>query len=296
MSHSFGKRHRRSQRNRELRHAHTDGESDDADEARTPEERALRTAHANAERKTELAGDALWFLGVTVALLIFVLPVGVVVMLVWGFKLAKAGYELELEPKLRKRFIDQEAEKLVHASLSRQLRDLEGVHAKSLELLFIERARREGDPWSGHMAMPGGRVDPGDSSAQAAAARETWEEVGLSLDGAEFLGRLDDIQGLPATARQLTVSAYVFHIETSPPLLLNHEVREAFWFPVASLMDPELHVDHPAQRGSRTHFPGILVGEPGRHVVWGLTYRFLEHFFEIVERPLPERWRFDEAP
>jgi 8-oxo-dGTP pyrophosphatase MutT (NUDIX family) len=168
--------------------------------------------------------------------------------------------------------------------------------AKSLELLFIERASREGDPWSGHMAMPGGRVDPGDSSAQAAAARETWEEVGLSLDGAEFLGRLDDIQGLPATARQLTVSAYVFHIETSPPLLLNHEVREAFWFPVASLMDPELHVDHPAQRGSRTHFPGILVGEPGRHVVWGLTYRFLEHFFEIVERPLPERWRFDEAP
>jgi signal transduction histidine kinase len=146
MSHSFRKRHRRSQRGRELRHAHTDGESDDADEARTPEERALRAAHANAERKTELAGDALWFLGVTAALLIFVPPVGVIVMLVWGFKLAKAGYELELEPKLRKRFIDQEAEKLVHASLSRQRRDLEGVHAKSLEQLSASIAHEIRNP------------------------------------------------------------------------------------------------------------------------------------------------------
>ena len=82
----------------------------------------------------------------TAALLIFVPPVGVVVMLVWGFKLAKAGYELELEPKLRKRFIDQEAEKLVHASLSRQRRDLEGVHAKSLEQLSASIAHEIRNP------------------------------------------------------------------------------------------------------------------------------------------------------
>jgi hypothetical protein len=33
------------------------------------------------------------------------------------------------------------------------------------------------------------------------------------------------------------------------------------------------------------------VGGPERHVVWGLTYRFLEIFFEIVGEPLPNRWR-----
>jgi signal transduction histidine kinase len=140
MSHSFGKRHRRLQSDRELRHADADAEQ------RTPEERALRAAHAAAERKTELVGDALWFLGVTVALLIFVPPIGVVVMLVWGYKLAKEAYELELEPKLRKRFIDQEAEKLVHASLARQRRDLEGVHAKSLEQLSASIAHEIRNP------------------------------------------------------------------------------------------------------------------------------------------------------
>jgi len=149
MSHSSGKRHRRrdrrSQRGCQLRHA--DAESDTADdEERTPEERALIAAHATAERKTELAGDALWFLGVTMALLFFVPPVGVIVMLVWGFKLAKAAYELELEPKLRKRFIEQEADKLVHASLSRQRRDLEGAHAKTLEQLSASIAHEIRNP------------------------------------------------------------------------------------------------------------------------------------------------------
>ena len=138
MSHSFGKpRHRherRPRRGRELRHAHAESDADE-DAELTPEERALRAAHAKAERKTQLAGDALWFLGVTVALFVFVPPIGVIVMLVWGLKLAKEAYELELEPQLRKRFIDQEAEKLVHASLSQQRRDLEGAHAKSLEQL-----------------------------------------------------------------------------------------------------------------------------------------------------------------
>ena len=70
----------------------------------------------------------------------------------------------------------------------------------------------------------------------------------------------------------------------------NHEVREAFWFPVSSLLDPARFVEHPVVRTRRTGFPGILVGEPDRHVVWGLTYRFLEIFFRVVGRPLPDRW------
>jgi signal transduction histidine kinase len=145
MSRSARKRRHRSRHGRDSRDADTDADIAD-DEARTPEERALLEVHANAERKTELAGDALWFLGVTTALLIFMPPIGVVVMLVWGFKLAKAAYEFELEPKLRKRFVEQEAEKLVHASLSRQRRDLEGVHAKSLEQLSASIAHEIRNP------------------------------------------------------------------------------------------------------------------------------------------------------
>ena len=49
------------------------------------------------------------------------------------------------------------------------------------EILLIRRADREGDPWSGHIAFPGGRVDPTDISTQATAERETLEEIGLDL-------------------------------------------------------------------------------------------------------------------
>jgi len=161
--------------------------------------------------------------------------------------------------------------------------------ADSLDLLLIERAKRAGDPWSGHMAFPGGRVEAVDANARAAAERETLEEVGLSLARSEFLGRLDDLPGRPAPPTDFAVSAFVFYAHEPGSLALNHEVRDAFWFPLESLSDRSRHVDHPVAVGSARCLPGILVGEPGRHVVWGLTYHFLDRFLKILGRPLPDR-------
>ncbi len=159
------------------------------------------------------------------------------------------------------------------------------------ELLFIERARREGDPWSGHMAFPGGRIEPDDESTRRAAERETREEVGLAREAGERLGRLDDLQGHHvAGVPGLVISAFVYHVAKPVELVPNHEVSEAFWFPVSSLLEDERHVEHASAQVAGVRFPGIQVGEPGRHVVWGLTYRFLEEFLRIVGRPLPDRW------
>ena len=161
------------------------------------------------------------------------------------------------------------------------------------ELLLIERAKHPEDPWSGHMAFPGGRVDPGDPHAQAAAERETLEEVGLSLAGAEVLGRLDDLEGRHAgRPLSLVISAHVYHCPAPGELALNHEVASALWVPVVRLVDPAYHVEYPTPIGG---YPGILVGEPDRHVVWGLTYRFLEIFLDVLGRPLPERWVRDRG-
>jgi len=158
------------------------------------------------------------------------------------------------------------------------------------ELLFIERAERDGDPWSGHMAFPGGRVEPGDRSARRAAERETFEEVGLSLVGAEALGRLDDMRGRDAAGPSaLVISGFVYHVPAPPPLVLSDEVEQAFWFPLALLHDPRRHVDYRVGPAKECRFPGILVGDPERHVVWGLTYRFLEVLLAALGRPLPER-------
>ena len=173
------------------------------------------------------------------------------------------------------------------AAVAVVLRDTRGEP----EVLFIERARHEGDPWSGHMAFPGGRVDPGDPDARSAAERETLEEVGVRLDEAERLGRLDDMEGQRAAGvSSLVISAFVYHVSKPGELVPNHEVQEAFWFPLAALLDPERHVEYPMRRDDGRAFPGILVGAPDRHVVWGLTYRFLEIFFEALGRPLPDRW------
>jgi 8-oxo-dGTP pyrophosphatase MutT (NUDIX family) len=158
--------------------------------------------------------------------------------------------------------------------------------AEGPSVLFIERASREGDPWSGHMAFPGGRVDPEDGNPKQAAERETLEEVGLELRGAEWIGRLDDRQGNPRLKHALLISAFVYVIPEAAPLTLNHEVREAFWFPLGALHEPQRHI---AYRAHALDFPGILVGEPQRHVVWGMTYSFLESFFCTVGRPLPHR-------
>lgn len=159
------------------------------------------------------------------------------------------------------------------------------------ELLFIERAERQGDPWSGHMAFPGGGRGPDDPDVQRAAERETFEEVGLSLEPARTLGRLDDLEGRHSgRPLPLVISAFVYAAEHPGPLVLNHEVSTALWFPVAGLLDPARHTEYVYELPSGTlRFPGIRVGDPDRHIVWGLTYRFLESFLRLVGQPLPDR-------
>lgn len=157
------------------------------------------------------------------------------------------------------------------------------------EVLFIERARRRGDPWSGHMAFPGGKREPGDPHVRAAAERETLEEVEISLERAECLGRLDDLQGRGGGPSGLVISGYVYGLAHAAEPRPNYEVEESFWFPLWDLLDPSLHVRQPfpSRGGGRVEYPGVIVGKPERHVVWGLTYRFLQVFFGALGEPFP---------
>ncbi len=145
------------------------------------------------------------------------------------------------------------------------------------DLLFIERAHRDGDPWSGDLGFPGGKVEALDVSPRRAAERETLEEVGLELPEETFLGRLDDLQGahLP-----IVVSCFVYALEKSPPLSTGEdEVVDAFWIPLPLLADPDRH------RAATVRFrdeiltrPAIDLLGPGRPVLWGITYRLVGDF------------------
>lgn len=158
------------------------------------------------------------------------------------------------------------------------------------EILFIERAQRAGDPWSGHMAFPGGRMEAQDETPLETAMRETEEEVGLSLARADYLGPLADLQGSPRFRQnRLVVSAHIFHAREPGPIALDPmEVESAIWFPVAEVIAPDRGVAYRTSEAQGLTFPGILVGDPDRHVVWGLTYRFLEIFMKTIGAPLPD--------
>jgi 8-oxo-dGTP pyrophosphatase MutT (NUDIX family) len=53
-------------------------------------------------------------------------------------------------------------------------------------VLLMKRTERTGDPWSGHVSLPGGRHDPRDPDLLATAIRETREELGIDLAGARL--------------------------------------------------------------------------------------------------------------
>ena len=158
----------------------------------------------------------------------------------------------------------------------------------SVEVLLIERAEREGDPWSGHMAFPGGRMEPGDDSTRSAAQRETFEEVGVDLTDAEYLGQLDDIIGNPSSRPTLVVAAHAFYLASDQGFTIDlEEVQTAFWFPLAEMLEESRSVDYTVAERPEMRFPGILVGVPDRHVVWGMTYRFLENLLRVLGHSIP---------
>lgn len=153
------------------------------------------------------------------------------------------------------------------------------------EVLFIERTQHDQDPWSGHLGFPGGRVDTPDAGPRQAAVRETLEEVGLDLAGAEFLGRLDD---LPAAHLPVVVSCFVFGVRHRPVLTLNEaEVADAFWFPLEDLLDPSLRREMPFRfQGQEATYPAVQILGAGRPWLWGITYRLVSRFLEVMGRPL----------
>lgn len=154
------------------------------------------------------------------------------------------------------------------------------------ELLYILRSRQAGDPWSGQVAFPGGRAEPGDATLVDTAARETFEELGLDLvgdPGCRLLGPLDEIQArtrgrvLPLVIRP---HAFVLGGGASRELRRNVEVASAFWVPLPWLTDPARATEHEARSGDlRWRLPAIDLG-PGL-VLWGLTHRMT---LDLLER------------
>lgn len=166
-----------------------------------------------------------------------------------------------------------------HAAVSMILRD----NGATPDLLFILRAPHQNDPWSGDIGFPGGRLNPSEDDPRQAAERETIEELDLDLGQAEHLGRLDDLYG--ATLPVL-VSCYVYAFDHTPQMTPNYEIADTFWFPLEELLNPQRH--HQARlvyRGQELTPPAVDLLGPGQTVLWGITYRLINSFFQLTGLP-----------
>jgi 8-oxo-dGTP pyrophosphatase MutT (NUDIX family) len=152
------------------------------------------------------------------------------------------------------------------------------------ELLFIKRAEYPGDPWSGQIAFPGGREEPGDSSLADTATRETREETGIDLarDGT-FIGTLDDLRPRVTRLPDVIVRPFVVLLDHYEPLILSHEVALAFWIPLSALKQSE------SWRETQILARGIQINTRAFHhegnIIWGMTERVLGQLLELLAGP-----------
>jgi len=152
------------------------------------------------------------------------------------------------------------------------------------ELLMIKRAEAEGDPWSGHIACPGGRMEPDDRDLAVTAVRETREETGVDVarDG-RLLGHLDDLYPRTPALPPIVIRPYVALVRADVEIVPSHEVAAAFWVPLTAL----------AERGSwgtgivtvRGVERRVAVFQHGDYTVWGLTERALRQLLTFMGEP-----------
>ena len=167
------------------------------------------------------------------------------------------------------------------------------VREGELHILMIKRAEREGDPWSGHMAFPGGRMDSIDANGYAVAVRETEEEVGLNLGEEDLcIGRLSDLHANPYRGPLgMAVSPFVFRLDREVTFTPNHEVAEVVWVPLEFLLNRENQSEMTWRyRGAKIPMPCYWYQG---YCIWGLSLMMLGELLDLVEggKSRQSRWR-----
>ena len=138
-------------------------------------------------------------------------------------------------------------------------------------ILLMKRAERSGDPWSGHISLPGGGYSPGDDTLLATAIRETHEELTIELAGARLLGNLTPLAPRSAGPTLIEITPFVFVTEAALEPVCGPEALSAFWLPVELAMSGALDGTHVYPSSAMT-FPSWNYDG---HVIWGLTWRIL---------------------
>ncbi len=165
-----------------------------------------------------------------------------------------------------------------YAAVAAVLRDTEA----GAEVLLIRRTESPTDPWSGQMAMPGGKQDAADLTLHHTAVRETFEEVGVDLRTAVTLGRLDDTQAMARGRRtDLVIAPFVFAVTGAVSASPSAEVQEAVWVPLRVLAAPETYGTYAYELPGGTQVQLPCWRWQG-YIIWGLTHHMLRHLLIVA--------------
>lgn len=191
--------------------------------------------------------------------------------------------DLELSALRKHQPVVKTEETLLRASVAIVLRE----NKDDTEILMMQRAKHDGDPWSGQMSFPGGKIDPQDDSSKAAAIRETFEEVGLALEQDDYIGQLDDILGFKVNGvHAVHITPYIFKPENEINLSINHEVADTVWMPLSWLATQERAHKSYYPRNEKTRMPAVILNEQKTQILWGLSLRIMVNLHSVIGRAM----------
>ncbi|MGD2248020.1 MAG: CoA pyrophosphatase [Candidatus Methanofastidiosia archaeon] len=140
-------------------------------------------------------------------------------------------------------------------------------------ILFVNRIDHPKDPWSGQMALPGGKKELEDSTLQDTIIRETQEEVGINLKKYQFLGVLHTENSV--VKPDMEILPFVVYCKEKPVVTVNkNELKEAVWISL-----PELEQNQTMATLPLGEFPAFVVKE---YTIWGVTYRIMNQFLQVL--------------
>jgi 8-oxo-dGTP pyrophosphatase MutT (NUDIX family) len=165
----------------------------------------------------------------------------------------------------------------VHASVMMILKE----SGQDYSLLFIKRPENERDPFSGHMAFPGGRMESDDKSKLETAIRETYEEVGININSSgRILGSIDDVNPNNPRARNYIVTPYLSVLNEEVVITPDaNEVERVVWVPMRHLSDDKNAQVRMRERGGRLVEDYAYNYE--QYIIWGMTGRILHQFLSF---------------
>lgn len=152
---------------------------------------------------------------------------------------------------------------------------------RDLEMLFIKRTERSDDPYSGHMAFPGGKKKEADESIRFTAVREVNEEVGIDLErDAKVIGEMDPIKPLSPQGPRYVVTPFVAILENPKDLVISEEVDRCMWIPLFHFLNAD-NMRLRVKEINGTRVEDFVYGY-GDHIIWGMTGKIVNSFINNV--------------